>query len=78
VYQLTDRGPGGGIPATPLTIAVRLGGDVTCGAVAAQELLDKGKAYANAVSHRLLRAKPALTGRQDLLLSINRSASHAR
>jgi len=45
-----------------LTAGVRLGRDLTSGAVAAQELLDKGKADAKNVGNRTLRAKLALVG----------------
>jgi hypothetical protein len=61
-----------------LTAAVRLGCNVASGAMAAQELLDKGKDDAKDVGNRLLRAKPSLPGMQDFLSSINRIASHAR
>jgi hypothetical protein len=67
VYQLTDLGLSGRIQAWPLTAAVRLGCNFTRGAVAAQELLDKGKADAKDIGNRLLRAEPALTGMQDFL-----------
>jgi hypothetical protein len=66
-HQLTDLALGGGIQAWPLTAAVRLRCHVTSGALAAQELLDKGKADAKDGGNRLLRAKPALTGLQDFL-----------
>jgi hypothetical protein len=49
------------------TTAVRLRGEFTCGAVAAQELLDTRKADAKDAGDRLLRAQPALTGMQDFL-----------
>jgi hypothetical protein len=78
VYQLPDLGLGGGIQAEPLTAAVRLGCQLTSGAVAAQELLDTGKADAKDVGHRRLRAKPALAGVQDFLSPIHRIASHTR
>jgi hypothetical protein len=46
---------------------MRLRGNVTSGAVAAQELLDKGKADVKEVGNRLRRAEPALTGMQEFL-----------
>jgi hypothetical protein len=67
VYQLTDLGLSGRIQAWSLTAAVRLRDNVTSRAVAAQELLDKGKADAKDIGNRLLRAEPALTGMQDFL-----------
>ena len=78
VYQLTDLGLSGRIQARPLTAAMRFGGNVTSGAVATQELLDTGEADAKDGGHRPLRAKPALTGREDFLSSIKRIASHTR
>jgi hypothetical protein len=62
VYQLTDLGLGRRVQAWPLTPAVRLGDHVASRAVAAQELLDKGKADAKDVGNRLLRAQPSLPG----------------
>ena len=78
MYQLPDPGLGGGIQAWPLTAAVRLGCHRTSGAVAAQELLDKGKADAKELGNCLLRAKPALASVQDFLSQINRRARHTR
>jgi hypothetical protein len=66
-HQLPDLGLGGGIQARPLTTAVWLRGNVTGGALAAQEFLDKGQADAKDVGNRPLRAQSALTGMQDFL-----------
>jgi hypothetical protein len=78
VYQLTDLGLGGRIQAWSLTAAVWLRGNVTGGAVAAQEFLDTGQAGATDVGNGLLRAESTLTGMEDFLSLIHRIASHAR
>jgi hypothetical protein len=62
VHQLTHSGLGSRIQAWSLTARVRLGCDFTSGTVAAQELLDKGKANAKKVGDCTLRAKLALVG----------------
>jgi len=67
VYQLTDLDLGRRVQAWPLTAAMRLGCNVASGAVAAQELLDKGKADAKDVGNRTLRAQPSLPGMEDFL-----------
>jgi hypothetical protein len=67
MHQPTDLRLGGGIQARPRPAAVGLRAQVTGGAVAAQELLDKGQAHAKDVGNGLLRAESALTGMEDLL-----------
>ena len=75
---MTDLRLGGHIQAWALTASVRFGCNSASGAVAAQQLLDKGKADAKEVGESTLRANPALVGVQDFLSQINRIASHAR
>jgi hypothetical protein len=77
-HQLTDLSLGRHIQAWPLTASVRLGGNGTSGAMAAQQLLNKGKADPKDVGENALRANPSLVGVQDFLSQINRIASHAR
>jgi hypothetical protein len=73
-----DLSLGRRIQAWPLTASVRLGCNGASGAMAALQLLDKGKADAKDVGESALRAKPSLVGVQDFLSQINRIASHAR
>jgi hypothetical protein len=69
---------GGGIQARLLTATVGLWGNNASGAMAASQLLNKGKAGAKDVGESALRANPALVSVQNLLSQINRIASDAR
>ena len=67
MHQLTDLSLGGRIRVWPLTAGVRHGTNLAGGAMAAQQLLNTGKANAKDVGNRTLRAQLALVGVQDFL-----------